>query len=222
VLPALPGAALLIGEWLTRRSETNEKALFSQHRMLRATGGAVILLACGGALFAAFKGEASALVAALIGVPIALAGGGVLRNAARTGVAVALLTGATLLGVLLVVLLAGADAGAQRSTRELLKAATARGYTQERVYGLYMLDRTAEFYAAGRVAYDSDGEPVIFDSVNNIVELVGKNRERGDQPAAALVMTFPDTLHHITRNNLLATEIIAVNKRAALVRVTGK
>lgn len=224
VLPALPGAALLIGEWLTRRGgeQEAETSLLNRRRILQATGGGMILLACGGALFAAYKAEAGALVSALIALPIALAGYVVVRNARRTGLAVASITGATFLSVLLAVLLAGMDAGGQRSTRELLREATARGYTQERVYGLYMLDRTAEFYAAGRVAYDADGEPVIFDSVNNIVELVGKDRTHGDRPAAVLVMTFPDTLHHITRNSALATEVVAVNKRAALARITRK
>lgn len=221
VLPALPGAWLLIGEWLTRRGSEREEesSLLDRRRILQATGGGMILLACGGALFAAYKAEASALVSALIALPIALAGCAVMRYARRTRLAVASITGATFLGVLLAILLAGAYAGGQRSTRELLREAAARGYTQEQVYGLYMLDRTAEFYAAGRVAYDADGEPVIFDSVNNIVELVGKNRAHGEQAAAVLVMTFPDTLHHITRNSALATEVVAVNKRAALARV---
>lgn len=138
VLPALPGAALLIGEWLMRRraegEADKESSLLTRRKILRATGGAMILLACGGALYAAYKGEASALDAALVALPILLAGCVVMRGARRTGVAVGFVTGATLLGVLLAVVLAGTEAGSELSTRELLRAAAGRGYTQERIY----------------------------------------------------------------------------------------
>ena len=46
------------------------------------------------------------------------------------------------------------------SVRELVERADARGYGAAPVYGLGQIDRSAEFYAAGRVSYGPDGSPL--------------------------------------------------------------
>ena len=40
---------------------------------------------------------------------------------------------------------------------------------------LHTVDRTAEFYGAGRLPYGADGEPVKFESVLQVVEVAGRN-----------------------------------------------
>ena len=49
--------------------------------------------------------------------------------------------------------------------RDLLTLADARGYANAPVLAQRSDDRSAEFYAHGRVIYNANGEPVTFDEV---------------------------------------------------------
>lgn len=222
-LPALPGAALLVGEYLTRRRRSGRNGkgsgeIFSLSTVLRLTGGGLVLTACGGALFAALTGEASWFRASFVAAPIALGGLYLLRRTRDVKTSIAVITTTTLLAVFLAVAVAG-EAAERYSSRGLLRAAAVRGLRSEPLYGLYMFDRTAEFYAADRVVYDLKGEPLIFDSVNNLVELVRRlDAEQGDRPAV-LVFTFPDTVSHIKREKALDAEVVGDNGHVALVSV---
>lgn len=225
VLPALPGATLLTAGWLTRhlrRSAAGSKEktmLLDPRRVLRLTGCVLVLVACGGAIFAAYTGEVSIAVTTLIGLPVAAAGLFVWWRAGVTGEAVAAITVGTLLAVSLAAAIAASGVGENYSSRELLRHAAARGYLTEPLYGLYMFDRTAEFYAPQQVAYDAKGEPVIFDSVLEIVDLVRRlDAERGGRPAV-LVFTFPYAMSHLTGNAALDAEVVGGGKYVALVRV---
>ena len=53
----------------------------------------------------------------------------------------------------------------QESVRDLLLMADARGYAGAPVLAQRSDDRSAEFYASGRVLYGRDGEPVTFDEI---------------------------------------------------------
>ena len=53
----------------------------------------------------------------------------------------------------------------QESLRDLLLLADARGYAGAPVLAQRSDDRSAEFYASGRVLYGRDGEPVTFDEI---------------------------------------------------------
>lgn len=62
----------------------------------------------------------------------------------------------------------------RESVRDLLRLADARGYSNAPVLSRGSDDRSAEFYAHGRVIYKADGEPLTFDAMS-----VDEARERG-------------------------------------------
>src|SRR6185437_693450 len=64
-----------------------------------------------------------------------------------------------------------------QSSRRLLQLAGARGYSQTAIYGMQRSDRTSEFYAAGRVVYGADGEPILYQGANQVFE---ECRKRGE------------------------------------------
>ena len=220
VLPALPGAALLAGEWLARRMMTEEDD-GGAARVLRVIGIMLVMLACAGATAAAYLGEASLFVSSLVALPLALGSVMAWRTAdrgSRSNDAVMWIAAGTLASVLCAAVFATGAAGVRHSTRELLARAGERGYGNELVYGLYMFDRTAEFYHAGRVAYDAAGEPLVFDSAHKITELVA----RQGSGAAVLVMTFPDAVSHLSGDARMDAEVVAANDGVALVRVRAR
>ena len=61
------------------------------------------------------------------------------------------------------------------SVRDLLTVAGARGYATTPLVQLHIIERTAEFYAAGRLTYQVDGDPVKFEGVMQVVEAAQRN-----------------------------------------------
>jgi 4-amino-4-deoxy-L-arabinose transferase-like glycosyltransferase len=76
-----------------------------------------------------------------------------------------LIAGTTAALVLIVLHFAAAPYANRESVRDLLALADARGYANARVLAQRSDDRSAEFYAHGRVIYGANGEPVTFDEV---------------------------------------------------------
>jgi hypothetical protein len=99
------------------------------------------------------------------------------------------------------------------SVRDLLSTAAARGYTTTPVVQLHTIERTAEFYAAGRLTYQADGEPVKFEGVVQVVEAAQRNN--------GVVLCFVPLQFEsqLTSFNGAAVEVIADNGRVALVAV---
>jgi len=56
----------------------------------------------------------------------------------------------------------------RESVRELMRMAEARGHGGTPVFYLLCDDRTAEFYAGGRLAYQPNGEPIRFDGAQEL------------------------------------------------------
>jgi hypothetical protein len=71
--------------------------------------------------------------------------------------------------------LSGAARG--ESVRDLLRLADARGYAGAPVLNLYTVERSSEFYAAGRLVYDEAGEPRMFDGTNLVTDFADARRE---------------------------------------------
>jgi 4-amino-4-deoxy-L-arabinose transferase-like glycosyltransferase len=76
------------------------------------------------------------------------------------------IAGATSVLVLIALNFAAAPYANRESVRDLLTLADARGYADARVLAQRSDDRSAEFYAHGRVIYGANGEPVTFDEVS--------------------------------------------------------
>ena len=217
VLPALPGAALLAGDGL--------------HRYLRGPGGTLSMRLTGvlallgfgaGVAFLIFHvGEVGGLVrglspvyAALLLLPAGLAGLAALFAPGKRTLCAVSVVGATLLTVVLVV--AGGVLGLA-TRKETLKQefaeAAAQGYGTLPVVNLHTVERTAEFYAAGRLAYDAQGEPLKLEGTNQVAEFA---QNRG---GAALVIVHRNEEHQLFEDPALESKRVAFNGRHALVYV---
>ena len=82
------------------------------------------------------------------------------------------------------------------------------------VYFLHQVSRTAEFYAAGRIPYGQDGEPLKFEGPT---EVVNAARQRG---GVALVIVPMEYLSQVTELETVKTEVIADNHESAIVVVS--
>jgi 4-amino-4-deoxy-L-arabinose transferase-like glycosyltransferase len=220
VLPALPGAALLAGDGL--------------HRYLRGPGGTLAMRLTGllsllvfgaGIAFLVFhvgefgevlRGLSPVYVTALL-LPAGLTALVTLFAPRRRELCAVAVVGATLLTVALVV----ASGVLGRVTRKetlgpTLAEAGAQGFAELPVVNLHTVERTAEFYASGRLAYDANGEPLKLEGTNQVFEFA---RSKG---GAALVIVHRNDEHQLFEDPTLESRRVAFNGRYALVHVTTK
>jgi 4-amino-4-deoxy-L-arabinose transferase-like glycosyltransferase len=211
ILPALPAVALLIGERVTCFLRVQRGDL-----VIRLTGVLLIALAAGGGWYLAHH---ASLSFALIGLglsPLVVVGVAAL---ARPQLRKPLLI---LIPLALLVTSAMGLRGAvpvlarPESVRDLLAAASARGYGSARVVQLHTVERTAEFYAAERMTYLPDGEPVKLEGVAQVVDAA--------RHSDGLVLCFVPKEYetHLTTNPDIQTQVIADNGRVSLVVVRLK
>ncbi|MCA1635980.1 MAG: hypothetical protein LC802_20380 [Acidobacteria bacterium] len=218
VLPAVPGAALLAAERVLRYLRGGEG-----HRAMRLTG-ALALALFGAGLFYVFyelrrAGDVSALspagiaCAAAMLLPAGVAGVVALFCPRRRELCVVSIAGATLLTVALVAACAFGGFARAESVGPLIEEASARGFGDLKVFQLHTVERTAEFYAAGRLMYDEQGEPVKFEGGREAVEAV---RAAGGR---ALVLVPAEHIHQLTDEPGVEVSLIGDNGDAALVFV---
>ena len=100
--------------------------------------------------------------------------------------------------------------------RDLITLASARGFSSAPVYALYQFDRSAEFYAAGRVVYAADGDPVRFESALDVLEAARKNG------APILVIVPTKYLYHLTGLQSAQVDVIGNNGERALAAVASQ
>jgi hypothetical protein len=125
--------------------------------------------------------------------------------------------GATLLTIVLVV----AGGVLERLTLKetvgrVMAEAVAQGFGGLPVVNLHTVERTSEFYAAGRLAYDSNGEPLKLEGSYQVAEFA---RGRG---GAALVIVPRGHEHQLFEDPALESKRVAFNGRHALVHVKTK
>lgn len=99
------------------------------------------------------------------------------------------------------------------SVRDVLAVATARGYGATPVVQLHTIERTAEFYAANRMTYQPDGEPLKMEGVAQVAEAARQN--------GGLVLCFVPREYEaqLTSYQDIQTEAIGNNGRVALLVV---
>jgi 4-amino-4-deoxy-L-arabinose transferase-like glycosyltransferase len=160
VLPALPALALLIGERINCFLHASRGRL-----VIRLTGALLLIGATVGAWYAAREGAPVWLVViAIVAVSIVALFAIIAPNPRA-----AFPLFATLPFLICTCALKPAESVAGRdSVRDLIRAADARGYSSAPVFYLLCDDRTAEFYASGRLAYDGTGEPMRFEGAQDI------------------------------------------------------
>lgn len=208
ILPVLPAAALLIGDRITQflgeqRGDT----------VIRLTGLFLISLAVIGGWYLAHGFPGSPVIVVVTALPLAIVGAAAL---VRPQIRKSLLV---LIPIALFVTSAVALKGAgpilarPESVRDLLIAASARGYGATPVVQLHTLERTAEFYAAGRMSYGSKGEPIKLEGATQVVEAARRS--------GGLVLCFVPLEYEsqLTKLPSIQTEVIGDNTRAALIVV---
>ena len=208
VLPVLPAISFLVGE----RIDCFIKAERG-HKVLRLTGAGLIVLGIGGGWYfhERFGIGLNCWIAAAS--PLLLVGAAALlrpqiRKPLFILIALAVLASSAL------ALKCGAPAVArQESVRDLLAAAAARGYTTTPVVEMHTVERTAEFYAASRFAYGSDGEPLKFEGAGQVIEAARRN--------GGLVLCFVPIEYEsqLTTLRNAQVDVIADNGRVALFAV---
>ena len=162
VLPVLPAASLLVAE----RISFVLKAELGQ-RLIQLTGGLLLLLAVAGAWSATRTlGVSSAWVFAAA-IPV-LFSGSVALFAPRRRVLNFLLFGVISVVVSAIALQPARAIANRESVRELMRMAEARGYGAAPVFYFLCDDRTAEFYAGGRLTYQKNGEPIRFEGAQEL------------------------------------------------------
>jgi 4-amino-4-deoxy-L-arabinose transferase-like glycosyltransferase len=208
ILPALPGALLLAGEGLARyaRGEGAEWPM-------RATGALLLAFAAACVGFAALTEGVTPACALLVAAPAAAAGLCSVLSAGARAARAASVVGAGLLTAVLAATCAVEGVARRETVGGLLRAAAARGHADAPVLNLHTVERTAEFYAAGRLLYDPRGEPVKYEGANEIVNLL---RERGGQ---ALVFVPVEYEAQVADHRPLVAERVGENGRVALYAV---
>ncbi len=168
LLPVLPAAAILIAERLTK-SHSRWPNL--------ATGMITISLALGSIIYSIASGLPPLGITILVTFPFLASGLLVIllgRTANFTVLAVAFGVLISLTGILT---FAAAGLADKQSVRRLLAIANDRGFGSTPIFIRRGSDRTAEFYAEGRVVYGPDGEP---QRLEDSSEIVAEARRRGE------------------------------------------
>jgi 4-amino-4-deoxy-L-arabinose transferase-like glycosyltransferase len=208
ILPVLPGVALLVGDELLRflRRQTSLLAM-------RLTGALAIVVAAVGAVYAVRTPGVMLSCVVIAGVPIVIVALlAVLRP--QIGKALLVLLALVTLGAFAVALKCGAREIARGdSVRDLIEAGDARGYGALRIVQLFSSERTAEFYAAGRLPYRDDGEPLVLEGITQIADAA---RQSG---GSVLVLAPTAQAWKLSQARNLSVEIIGDNGRVVLALV---
>lgn len=204
VLPVLPAASLLVAE----RISLVLKAGLSQ-RLIRLTGGLLLLMAVAGAWSATrtFNVPSAWVIAATVPV---LVGALLALFAPRRQLLNFLLFGLISVVVTAIALQPARAVADRESVRELMRTAEARGHGATPVFYLLCDDRTAEFYAGDRLAYQPNGEPIRFDGAQELPPAI---RAKG---SVALVLMETRWEKQLTDYAGVETEKVGSNGWASL------
>jgi 4-amino-4-deoxy-L-arabinose transferase-like glycosyltransferase len=208
VLPALPGAALLVGEQLARflRDEGGGGAM-------RVTGAVLLLLPPAGMIYVVRGGYISTGCAITVALPLACAGALALVWTRRRSLCVGLTACAILAASACAIDCAVDRLASRESMRDLIKNAASRGYAQAPVFQLHTIERSVEFYAAGRLAYDASGEPLKFEGASQVADAA-------QQSAGPVLVVVPlEYVEQLTEYRRVEAEVIGDNGKEALVAV---
>ena len=210
ILPVMPGVALLVADRIEcfRRMDRGHKAM-------RLTGALMIILAAGGAWYSIHEMNLSRVC--IGGAALGLVAVGIItlvRPQLRKPLL--LLIPLATFAALAVAITCAAPLVAQReSVRDLLRLAGARGYGAAPVVQLHTVERTAEFYAAGRISYRSDGEPVKLEGVKQVADAA--------RSSGGMVLCFVPVKYEsqLTESLEVRTQVIGNNGRVSLVVVSA-
>jgi 4-amino-4-deoxy-L-arabinose transferase-like glycosyltransferase len=210
ILPILPAAAFIVGKQL---SELRQEFVSWQ---LKTTAAIYLLVAIGVIAYSWRTGAFPIKFAFLLAAPILIAACVSFLSTRRPDISVAFMAAMTLVSLIGVAQWVAPGFAELDSSRRLLQLADARGYSHTAIYGMQRSDRTPEFYAAGRIVYGVDGEPVMYESAGQVLDESRKRQE--------VLLTFVPLkeLGQLTAFAPAETEVIGNNGRYAIVAVRAR
>ena len=209
VLPSLPAAALLAGEQLEKFVRGTAKGSWA----MRAVAVMLLTFAVGLVVYAERSGNVSLRCALFVAAPLTLAGLVAVAWRRKRRLTAVLIVLSVFFATQLALFCAADKIARRESIRDLIHLADARGYGTAPIFALHRIERTAEFYAAGRVAYGSDGEPVRFESGYEVAKQARQTR------GPILVIVPVDYTWQLTNVKGIQAEVIGNNGRSAVVIV---
>jgi 4-amino-4-deoxy-L-arabinose transferase-like glycosyltransferase len=228
ILPVLPGAALLVGDRLVGFLKSGRGIV-----AVLISGVLALLLAPAGGYYAVRHLGVPRGCALASAIPAVVAGGFIVlwhahlardsRVASPSGwlrpwrnVTVWLVVAATFTAWLAVIVCATSIFPRRESFRAQIRLAGARGYGDAPIYNLYKVERSSEFYAAGRVVYGANGEPLKLENVGQVAEVVRRQND------PVLVIVPIEYLWQLTESKIIQSEVISDNGDLVLVAVRAK
>jgi 4-amino-4-deoxy-L-arabinose transferase-like glycosyltransferase len=163
LLPAVPAAAILIGDRMNRLTSG------AGSRWPIIAGGVIALVLAGAGIYYSFTfGVPAVRTAFLVSFPI-LVGGlfAVIFSRLKTAAMMAIAFG-SILTLTLVARFVAVDFAERQSAKHLLAIADARGFGSAPLF-IRRDDRSPEFYASNQVVYGADGEPERLEAIKDIV-----------------------------------------------------
>jgi 4-amino-4-deoxy-L-arabinose transferase-like glycosyltransferase len=210
ILPMLPAVALIVGGQLRRLHSD------SGSWPLRTTAAIYLLFAIGAFAYSWRTGNLSLTTALLLAAPLFAAGCFPFLFTGKRATSVALMAAMTVVALVVVMYRVAPTFAERESSRHLLQLADTRGYSQTAIYGIQRSDRTPEFYAAGRVIYGADGEPIMYEGPDEVIEESRRRKE--------VLLTFVPIgeVRQLTEMSSAQTEVIGDNVRYAIVAVRAR
>ena len=208
ILPVLPAVALLVGERVTCFLSAQRG-----HRVLKLTGTLLLLMLAAGSVYLHRHYGLSILVIAIAVAPLAAVALVALARP-QMGPALCVLIALAMFVTSAFSLKGIAPAIARReSVRDLLAAASSRGYDTAPLVQLHNVDRTAEFYAANQLLYADHLKPM---KLEGAAEVAAVAQYRGGLVLCLVPTEFESQL---TTYRRVQTEVIGNNGRTSLVVV---
>src|SRR5438128_485466 len=208
ILPVLPAVALLVGERVTCFLRAQRG-----HHVLRLTGALLLLVvAIGGVSLHRRYGLSVAVIAIAVAPLVAVALTTLTRP--QMGPALYVLIAVAMFVTSAFSLKAIAPAIARgQSVRDLLAAASSRGYDTAPLVQLHNVDRTAEFYGVSQLMRGGDREPMKLEGAGQVAAVA---QYRGGLILCLVPIEFESQL---TTYRRVHTEVVGNNGRTSMVGV---
>jgi 4-amino-4-deoxy-L-arabinose transferase-like glycosyltransferase len=213
ILPALPGASLLVGEEIRRYIFAEDR-----HRQLAMKTGQILLLLIGilGMVYFSIKYKDISGYIVIVFIPFIAAGSfGLLTKASKSLQVISIFCAIFLTSALFMNGLLGRVVK-RESIKDLITLAAERGYRNNPILFMYNQSRTAEFYAEDRLEYISNSDPVVY---NDPRDVHVKAKEYG---GSVLVVISVNTLQLLTNYPGVETQVLGDNERSAIVAVRSR
>jgi 4-amino-4-deoxy-L-arabinose transferase-like glycosyltransferase len=102
------------------------------------------------------------------------------------------------------------------TVKQLIAVADSRGYSNARVVTLFMVSYNAEFYARDRLVRDSDGNQMMLQGAQLVLDEINKDGR------PVLVLVPAEYVSQLTEYPKVSAEVLANNGRVAIVAVAAK